>query len=60
MWVARNITQRRMWEVDGNDLARLQQIIQVAPAITLLLDDQGFVRAVNAALTRIGETTVAP
>src|SRR5829696_3769938 len=39
--VARNITQRRMWEVAGSDVTRFQQVINVAPAITLLLDRRG-------------------
>jgi diguanylate cyclase (GGDEF)-like protein/PAS domain S-box-containing protein len=51
--VARNITQRRMWEVSGNDVARFQHIVQVAPAISLLLDADGIVTAVNAAFTRM-------
>ena len=51
--VARNITQRRMWEVAGDDVARFQQVLQVAPAITLLLDADGVVTSVNAAFTRM-------
>ena len=51
--VARNITQRRMWEVAGSDVARFQQVVEVAPAITLLLDESGAVTSVNAAFTRM-------
>jgi diguanylate cyclase (GGDEF)-like protein/PAS domain S-box-containing protein len=51
--VARNITQRRMWEVSGDDVARFQHIIQVAPAISLLLDADGIITTVNAAFTRM-------
>ena len=51
--VARNITQRRMWEVASNDTARLQQVLQVAPAITLLLDADAVVTSVNSAFTRM-------
>ena len=50
---ARNITQRRMWEVSGNDVARFQQIVQVSPAISLLLDAQGTITGANAAFTRL-------
>jgi diguanylate cyclase (GGDEF)-like protein/PAS domain S-box-containing protein len=42
-----------MWEVAGNDSARLQQVLQVAPAITLLLDADAIVTSVNAAFTRM-------
>jgi diguanylate cyclase len=51
--VARNITQRRVWEVAAGDTARAQQIIHVAPTITLLLDGDGVVTSVNAAFTRM-------
>lgn len=51
--VARNITQRRMWEVSGDDVARFQHIVQVAPAISLLLDADGIITTVNAAFTRM-------
>jgi len=51
--MARNITQRRMWEVASNDITRFQQVVQVAPAITLLLDAHGIVTSVNAAFTRM-------
>jgi PAS domain S-box-containing protein len=51
--VARNITQRRVWEVAGGDTARARQIIHVAPTITLLLDGDGVVTSVNAAFTRM-------
>ncbi|MEO5902000.1 MAG: PAS domain S-box protein [Ilumatobacteraceae bacterium] len=51
--VARDITQRRMWEVAANDTARFQQVVQVAPGITLLLDARGVVTSVNAAFTRM-------
>jgi len=51
--VARDITQRRMWEVAGNDMALFQQIVHVAPSITLLLDPHGTVTSVNAAFTRL-------
>ena len=49
----RDITQRRMWEVAAGDVQRFQQLVQVAPAITLLLDADGVVTSVNAAFTRM-------
>ena len=49
----RNITKRRMWEVAAGDVQRFQHLVQVAPAITLLLDAQGVVTSVNAAFTRM-------
>ena len=51
--VARDITQRRMWEVAGTDVARFQQVIQHSPSITLLLDGDGVVTSVNGAFTRL-------
>ena len=51
--VVRNITQRRMWEVAAGDLQRFQHLVQVAPAITLLLDADGVVTSMNAAFTRM-------
>ena len=48
----RNISQRRMWEVAAGDVQRFQHLVQVAPAITLLLDADGVVTSVNAAFTR--------
>ncbi len=51
--VVRDITQRRMWEVAGADVARFQQVIQHAPSITMLLDGEGVVTSVNGAFTRL-------
>ncbi len=51
--VARDLTRRRMWEVAGGDVARFQQVVQHAASITLLLDVDGMVRAVNGAFTRL-------
>lgn len=50
---ARNITQRRMWEVAAGDVQRVQQVLHVAPTIFLLLDGEGVVTSVNAAFTRM-------
>ncbi len=51
--VARDITQRRMWEVAGGDVAKFQQVVQHAASITMLLDDAGAVTSVNNAFTRL-------
>lgn len=51
--VARDITQRRMWEVAGGDATRLQQVLHHAPSITMLLDREGVISSVNAAFTRL-------
>jgi diguanylate cyclase (GGDEF)-like protein/PAS domain S-box-containing protein len=50
---ARDLTQRRMWEVAANDVTRFQQVVHHAAAIVLSLDAAGVVTATNAALTRI-------
>jgi diguanylate cyclase (GGDEF)-like protein/PAS domain S-box-containing protein len=50
---ARNITQRRMWEVAASDVARFQQVVQLSPAVTMLLDRDGTITSVNAAVTRL-------
>lgn len=51
--VARDTTGRRMWEVASGDVARFQQVVQHASAITMLLDERGVVTSVNAAFTRL-------
>ena len=51
--VVRDITQRRMWEIAGGDVARFQQVIQHSPSITMLLDADGIVTSVNGAFTRL-------
>ena len=51
--VARDITQRRMWEVAGADVTRFQQVIHHSPSITMLLDAAGVVTSVNGAFTRL-------
>ncbi|MET0908445.1 MAG: EAL domain-containing protein [Ilumatobacteraceae bacterium] len=51
--VGRDITQRRMWEVAGGDLARFQQVVQHAASITMLLDGAGTIMSVNNAFTRL-------
>ena len=51
--VARDITQRRMWEVAGGDVAKFQQVVQHAASITMLLDEAGMITSVNNAFTRL-------
>ena len=51
--VGRDVTERRRWEVAGDDIARFQRIVTVAPSITLLLDGDGTVVTSNAAFTRL-------
>lgn len=51
--VVRDITQRRIWEIAGADVARFQQVIQHSPSITMLLDNDGVVTSVNGAFTRL-------
>lgn len=50
---ARDLTQRRMWEVAAHDVTRFQQVVHHAAAMVLSLDATGNVTATNAALTRI-------
>ncbi|HLH99919.1 MAG TPA: diguanylate cyclase [Acidimicrobiales bacterium] len=49
---ARDLTERRMWEISANDVARFQQILHHAAAIVLSLDAEGTITGVNGALTR--------
>jgi diguanylate cyclase (GGDEF)-like protein/PAS domain S-box-containing protein len=51
--VARDLTQRRRWEVAGGDDARIQRVIQHVPTIVALLDEDGVIRSANGALTRL-------
>ena len=51
--VARDITQRRIWEVAAGDAAILQHLVQQGSSILLLLDQQGNVNSVNGAFTRL-------
>ena len=49
----RDLTQRRLWEVAGDDTAMFRSIMQHAPSLTLLTDHVGQVRSVSAALIRL-------
>ncbi|MGQ0432431.1 MAG: PAS domain-containing protein, partial [Microthrixaceae bacterium] len=48
----RDVTQRRRWEVAGNQTALFQSLVQNAPTITMLLDAHGVVQSVSGAITR--------
>jgi diguanylate cyclase (GGDEF)-like protein/PAS domain S-box-containing protein len=50
---ARDLTQRRMWEISANDLGRFQQIVHNAAALVMALDAEGVITEVNGALTRL-------
>ena len=50
---ARDITDRRVWEVASGDAAVVQHLVQHGSSITLLLDRVGTVTSVNAAFTRL-------
>ena len=49
----RDLTDRRRWEVAGNEVARLQSLVQNAGSITILLSRQGIVRASSGAMARL-------
>jgi len=49
--VLRDVTDRRHWEVDGGDGARLRAIVDHAPGITMVLGADGRIRGASRALT---------
>ena len=46
----RDMTQRRRWEVAGNQTARFQALVQHSPTITMLLDGDGVLQSASGAL----------
>ncbi len=50
--VMRDLTARRRWEVAGDDVARFRSIVQNSAALTALVDQDGMVLSVSAAVTR--------
>lgn len=48
----RDLTQRRRWEVASDDTARFRSLVHNAASITMLLDADGTVMSVSAAITR--------
>jgi diguanylate cyclase (GGDEF)-like protein/PAS domain S-box-containing protein len=49
----RDITERRRWEVAGDEVARFRALIQNGASATLLLNRDGTVRASSAIVTRL-------
>ena len=49
----RDLTDRRRWEVAGNEVALFRSLVQNAASITMLVRADGIVDASSAALTRI-------
>ncbi|MCP3936352.1 MAG: EAL domain-containing protein [Actinomycetia bacterium] len=50
---ARDLTERRRWEVAGDDTELLRTVLQNAASLTLLTDRGGVIQAVSAALIRL-------
>lgn len=51
--VLRDLTERRRWEVAGDDVSRFRAVLQHSAALTLLLDAEGVVDSATAAVTRL-------
>jgi diguanylate cyclase (GGDEF)-like protein/PAS domain S-box-containing protein len=51
--VARDLTERRRWELAEGDDARIQRVLQHVPTIVALLDADGVITSANGALTRL-------
>lgn len=49
----RDLTQRRRWEVAGDDVAQFRALVQNATTLTMLLDRGGAVRSTSSAITRV-------
>ncbi|MDE3205568.1 MAG: diguanylate cyclase [Acidobacteriota bacterium] len=49
----RDLTQRRRWEVGGNDDARFRAVVSNAPSALVLLGRDGTIQATSAAVTRL-------
>ncbi len=49
----RDITDRRRWEVAGDEVARFRSLTQNAGSITMLIEPDGAVRASSGGLTRL-------
>ncbi len=49
----RDITDRRRWEIAGDETARFRALVQYATTVTLLLDAYGLVVASTGGLTRL-------
>lgn len=51
--VLRDLTERRRWEMAGDDVSRFRAIVHHAAGLTLLLDADGTVDCATAAVTRL-------
>ena len=49
----RDLTQRRRWEVAGDEIARFRSLMQNSASLTILLTGSGIVTASSVALTRL-------
>jgi diguanylate cyclase (GGDEF)-like protein/PAS domain S-box-containing protein len=49
----RDVTERRRWEVAGDEVARFRSLMQNSASLKILLSGTGIVRASSGALTRI-------
>ena len=50
---ARDLTERRRWEVAGDEVARFRSLMQNAASVTMLLTRDGVVESSSGGLTRI-------
>lgn len=50
---ARDVTDRRRWELAGGDLAALAAVLDALPTIALVLTPDGRIRSTNRAFTRV-------
>ncbi|MGO9876641.1 MAG: EAL domain-containing protein [Acidimicrobiia bacterium] len=50
---ARDLTERRRWEVAGDEVARFRSLMQNAASVTMLLTQDGVVESSSGGLTRI-------
>ena len=53
VWCLRDLTERRRWEVATNDIEQFRSLVHNSASILLLLDGDGSVRSVSAAITRM-------
>jgi diguanylate cyclase (GGDEF)-like protein/PAS domain S-box-containing protein len=53
VWCLRDLTERRRWEVATNDIEQFRSLVHNSASILLLLDRDGSVRSVSAAITRM-------
>lgn len=49
----RDLSERRRWEVAGGEVARFQAIVHHSSAVTMLVDVDGRIQSISAAITRL-------